>query len=175
MGEAKKHLPVKLIIGFIFKDQEILSLAKRLVARKFGRIDFESQILAFEHTDYYAQEFGKDLKRVFISFEKLVPPERLPQIKISTNRIEKKLAKGANRTINIDPGYLDSGKLILASTKDYKHRTYLNKGIYAEITLFYQGKTFQSWEWTYPDYRTPQYCAIFNQIRGIYAQQIRSK
>lgn len=165
---------VKLIVGFIFKEEEVFNKAKGFLERLFGKIDFESQTLAFKHTDYYTPEFGSNLKRKFISFRKLALPPRLPKIKISTNRIEAKLSQGAaSRLINIDPGYLDLSKLILVSTKDYKHRIYLNEGIYAEVTLFYQKKSFRFWEWTYPDYKTPEYIAIFNQIREIYAQQIK--
>jgi len=166
---------VKLIIGFIFKNEKIVEQAKLLLKKRFGEIDFESETLAFKHTDYYCAEFGKDLKRSFISFKKLILAENLPGIKIATNKIEEKLSFKGLRLINIDPGYLDLAKLILASTKDYKHRIYLNRGIFAEVTLFYQSKTFKPWEWTYPDYRTDEYIAIFNQIRGIYAAQIKEK
>jgi len=181
---------VKLIIGFIFKEEGILSKAESILKRLFGKIDFESQTLAFTHTNYYEAEFGKNLKRKFISFQNLIPPQNLPKIKITTNTIEKKLSKKGLRSINIDPGYLDMAKLILASTKDYKHRIYLDKGIYAETTLFYQNKSFApleipkhsegktrfltgftSWEWTYPDYKTADYIRVFNQIREIYAKQ----
>lgn len=164
---------VKLIIGFIFKEEIVFNKAKAILERKFGKIDFQSQILSFSHTDYYAEEFGQDLKRKFISFQKLITPQQLAGIKILTNKIENYLSREGKRRINIDPGYLDLSKLILATTKDYRHRIYLNKGIYAEVTLFYQGKSFQSWEWTYPDYRTPEYIAIFNQIRELYAQQTK--
>ncbi|TBR17311.1 DUF4416 family protein, partial [bacterium] len=68
---------------------------------------------------------------------------------------------------------IDLAKLVLASTKDFTHRIYLNKGIYAEITLFYQGNSFKSWDLTYPDYRTDKYIEIFNHLRQIYAQQIK--
>jgi len=175
MGRIKKHPPVKLIIGFIFKEESILNEAKAILVRRFGKIDFESQTLPFVHTNYYEKEFGKDLKRKFTSFTKLVLPYDLPKIKIITNKIESNLSSGSSRLINIDPGYLELAKLILASTKDYKHRIYLKRGIYAEVTLFYQDKTFQSWQWTYPDYRTPEYIAIFNRIRQIYAQQIKGR
>ena len=166
---------VKLIIGFIFKEEGVCNKAKIFLERRFGKIDFESQTLPFIHTNYYEKEFGKDLKRRFVSFKKLISPLSLPKIKITTNKIEKKLSRGLNRLINIDPGYLDSSKLILASTKDYRHRIFLNKGIYAEVTLFYQNKAFKPWEWTYPDYKTPEYIAIFNQIREIYAKQVKGK
>jgi hypothetical protein len=173
MGSVKTHPPVKLIIGFIFKEEQIFNQAKIILKKQFGRIDFESQILPFCHTDYYEEELGKDLKRKFVSFEKLIPAQNLSKIKIISSRIEKKLTYKGLRLVNIDPGYLDLSKLVLASTKDYKHRIYLNKGIYAEVTLFYQGKNFNHWEWTYPDYKTPEYIAIFNRIRGIYAKQIK--
>jgi len=175
MGEVKKHLPVKLIIGFIFKEERSLNAAEIFLEKRFGKIDFESKILPFIHTDYYEKEFGRDLKRKFISFKKLIHPERLAKIKIITNAIEKKLASDGRRRLNIDPGYIDKAKLILASTKDYRHRIYLQKGMYAEITLFYQGRTFNSWEWTYPDYKTPEYIAILNQIREIYLEQVKAK
>lgn len=174
MGAIKKHQPVKLVVGFIFKEEDVLNKAESFLEKRFGKIDFESQTFPFSHTDYYEKELGKDLKRGFISFKKLISPQDLPKIKITTNKIEKKLSNAQSRLINIDPGYLDLSKLILASTKDYKHRIYLSKGIYAEVTLFYQNKTFNSWEWTYPDYKTPEYLAIFNQIRDIYARQIKS-
>lgn len=175
MGKIKRQLPVKLIIGFIFKEEDTLKKAKGLLSRNFGSIDYESKILDFSHTDYYAREFGAPLKRQFISFTKLIPPENLSKIKITTNTIEQKLSRQGLRAINIDPGYLNLAKFILASTKDYRHRVYLNRGIYAEITLFYQNKSFTAWEWTYPDYKTSDYIAVFNRIREIYAEQVKNK
>jgi len=173
MGKVRKRQPVKLIIGFIFKEESSLKKAQVLLKKNFGKTDFESSTLAFTHTDYYEPEFGKPLKRKFISFKELIPAGGLAKIKALTNAIENELAHDERRTINIDPGYLDLAKLILASTKDYRHRIYLDKGIYAEITLFYQNKTFQPWEWTFLDYRTKDYIVIFNQIRAIYYRQIR--
>lgn len=173
MGRIKLSPPVKLIIGFIFKEENTYQRAKLILERRFGKIDFESDTFAFIHTDYYRDEFGQELKKRFISFSKLIPPERLAQIKLTTNKIEKKLSLEDKRLINIDPGYLDLAKLVLASTKDFRHRIYLSHGIYAEITLFYQDKTFQHWDWTFPDYRTKEYVEIFNRLREIYAQQIK--
>jgi len=173
MGTLKKHLPVKLVIGFIFKDTKVYAKAKSVLKIRFGLIDFESQILDFVHTDYYEKEFGKKLKRGFVSFQKLISPDELSAIKITTNKIEVRLSHQKLRRINIDPGYLDLSKLVLATTKDYKHRIYLSQGIWAEVTLFYQGNTFRPWEWTYPDYQTEAYTNIFNSIRKIYVEQVK--
>jgi hypothetical protein len=174
MGQIRKAKPVKLITGFIYNDPAVAAKAQAALAKKFGQIDFTSPEIPFTHTDYYTNEFGKGLKRKFFSFKKLIPPSRLAQIKISTNTLERKFAKNGLRCVNIDPGYLDLSKLVLASTKDYKHRIYLDKSIYAEITLFYQQNSFCGWDWTYPDYKTPEYIAVFNQIRGIYADQLKN-
>ena len=188
MGKARKHNPAKLIIGFIFREEPAFDKAKSVLKKRFGTIDFERRALPFTHTDYYEKEFGGGLKRKFISFRKLICPCNLTKIKLITNKLEHKLSmvrlrspltlsevegsRGKFRLINIDPGYLDLAKLILASTKDYKHRVYLNQGIYAEVTLFYENKSFRPWQWTYPDYRTDEYIEIFNRIRDIYAQQL---
>ncbi len=163
---------VKLFIGFIFASEEIYLKTKRKLIRKFGQSDFESQTLPFNHTQYYQKEFGINLKRKFLSFKRLIKAETLAQIKIITNKIEQGLTHQGKRQINIDPGILSLSKIILATTKDYKHRIYLAKGIYAEVTLYYQDKSFQPWEWTYPDYKTPEYIKIFNHIREIYSHQL---
>lgn len=172
---VKRHHPVKLIIGFIFKEEKILNKTKIILEKHFGVIDFESKTLDFLHTDYYTKEFGRGLKRRFISFKRLIPAQGLYKIKITTSALEQKLSRGDKRRVNIDPGYLDLSKLILFSTKDYRHRIHLNSGIYAEVTLFYGNKSFRPWEWTYPDYKSDEYIAIFNQIRQIYAEQSKDR
>ena len=172
MGEIKKHLPVKLVCALLFKEEETLKRTKTLLMRHFGSIDFESAQLLFTYTSYYEKEFGKSLLRQFISFHRLIPPQELSRIKIITSAIEQKCAPQKRRCVNIDPGYIELSKFVLASTKDYAHRIYLGKGIFAEITLLYQDKTFKPWAWTYPDYRTPAYITVLNTIRQLYAQQM---
>ncbi|MCX5700138.1 MAG: DUF4416 family protein [Candidatus Omnitrophica bacterium] len=174
MGKITRAKPVKLIVSFIFKEEKFFKKSKIILTRYFGELDFESYSLPFEFTDYYNEEMGSDLKKVFVSFKKLILPEQLPRIKRLTNKIEDKLSRKKKRQVNIDPGYLDQAKLVLASTKNYVHRVYLNDGIYAELTLFFQDKSFQPWQWTYPDYRTPEYIGIFNHIRELFADQVKS-
>jgi len=175
MGSISRNRPVKLVIAFIFKQPILLEKAKLILKKSFGEIDFTSQILPFDYTDYYRKEMGDGLKRAFISFPKLIPPENLSKIKCLTNKIEAKFSDHGCRAINIDPGYLDLARLVLASTKDFSHRIYLNLGIYAELTLVYKDGSFRPNPWTYPDYRTEGYIKIFRQIREIYAQQIKNK
>lgn len=161
---------VKLIIGLIYKDEAVFIKVRNKLKRKFGTIDFESDKIDFNYTDYYQTEMGEGLKRKFVSFTKLIPIQDLYRIKLFTNRTEVKFSVAKSRTINIDPGYLDLAKLVLASTKDYAHRIYLGKGIFAEITLSFRGDSFSRNDWTYPDYCTKEYIDIFNQIRKLYAR-----
>jgi len=174
MDRILKPNPVKLIFAFIFKERGSLNLAKNLLKKHFGEIDFVSPVFSFNYTRYYEKEFGRELNRLFVSFKGLINPGELPKIKVFSNKIEKKLSNDNNRLINIDPGYIDLAKLILASTKDYSHRIYLGKGVFAETTLVFEGKSYKPWPWTYPDYGSEEYISVFNKIRGIYAAQIKN-
>jgi hypothetical protein len=165
---SKVNLKVKLVIGFIYKDEAVFIRALEKLKKQFGKVDFESQAIDFNYTDYYTAEMGSKLKRRFISFSRLIPIQDLYQIKLYTNRLENKFANDKRRQINIDPGYVDLAKLVLATTKDYAHRIFLRKGIFAEVTLTFRNNAFSPNDWTYPDYRTQEYIDIFNQIRKLY-------
>lgn len=169
MGKTRKYNPVKLIIGFIYKDEAVFVKVENKLKKRFGAIDFRSPAIDFNYTDYYEAEMGRGLKRRFVSFSRLIRMQDLYRIKLYTNRLESRFLSAKCRLINIDPGYVDMAKLVLASTKDYAHRIYLRKGILAEVTLSYRENSFSPNDWTYPDYRSPEYIAIFNQIRKLYA------
>lgn len=175
MKTLLKQFPVKAIIGVLTAETSILSTVYRELSEHFGPIDYTSELLTFDSTDYYESEMGIDLKRQFISFEKLIDAGTLSDKKLLTNQVEQHYAREgtSQRRVNLDVGYVCLAKLVLASTKDHAHRIYLRDGIYAEMTLRYYHKTFQPWEWTYPDYRSPTYIAIFNHIRTIYKEQIQ--
>ena len=170
MKKIKRYnLKVKLVIGFIYKDEAIFIKAKERLRKKFGRVDFESTSIDFNYTNYYEAEMGKQLRRKFISFSKPISIQDLYRVKLYTNRLETKFLTAKCRQVNIDPGYIDSAKLVLATTKDYAHRIFLRKGIFAEITLSFRSSSFSANEWTYPDYCSKEYIDIFNQIRKLYA------
>lgn len=129
-----------------------------------------SEVLPFDDTDYYAEEMGSPLKRQFVSYAELIGPERLAEAKRQTNAIEAEMAEQLPfheylRPVNLDPGYLDLGKLVLATTKDRSHRLYVGNGIFAEVTLHFEGGAFRAWPWTYPDYMRDDYHAYFKVVR----------
>ncbi len=175
MVTAKKPRQVKLIIGMLAKDKKLFDRIEEFFAKEFGEIDYRSPVLRFDYTSYYRKEMGHPLARKFISFKKLIPPERISKIKLITNSLEETLAVKKRRRINIDPGYISDSKLVLATTKNYSHRIYLDKGVYAEVTLSWKKGGFQPLEWTYPDYRTTEYREILDSIRNSYVQQLQKR
>ncbi len=169
----KKREKVKLIAGLISNDAGLFDKIKLILEKKFhNTVDFESPLLDFIHTDYYNEEMGFNLKRKFLSFKRKVPLENIEKVKLLAKAVENRTSINGKRTINIDPGYLDLSKLVLFSTKDYSHRIYISKGIFAEVTLYYKDKKFNPWPWTYPDYKTKEYISVFDSIRELYKKQI---
>ncbi|MDP3947093.1 MAG: DUF4416 family protein [bacterium] len=173
MGILRPPRPVKLIASIFSHDISWLQRSIEELSRDYGNLDFISEILSFDKTDYYSKEMGENLKRRFLSFEVLFKPEVLKDIKLYTNRLEKKYADKGKRRVNIDPGYLSLGALILASTKEAAYRPYLGKGIYADLTLIYNSGGFQGLDWTYPDYLDVKVIHIMNQIREKYKFQLK--
>jgi hypothetical protein len=92
--------------------------------------------------------------------------QQLVDIKPITNRVEKQfLDPQGGRRINIDPGLLSMENLVLATGKNFTHRIYLQKGIFAEVTLLFQKGKFVTLPWTYPDYASEETTAILSHIR----------
>ena len=187
MGEILTPPRVKLFSGIISRYPELFDTAEKALAGEFGPIDLKSAPIPFNFTDYYTKEMGAPLIRGFFSFRDLITPDELSRIKIWTNRMEHEIGASypsdvprptfrtlspSGRSVNLDPGYLDKSKMVLATTKDYNHRIYLKDGIYVEVTLQYRTKEgFKPFPWTYPDYQTKPYLDFFNRMREIYVRQ----
>ncbi len=165
--------PVKLIFSILATEVELLNNTVAELSTAYGQPDFISTQMPFGYTDYYCPEMGKSLIRRFISMEKLIRPEELPDVKLATNEIEKKSAWDNRRRVNIDPGYISQAHLILATGKGYTHRPYLRDGIYADLTLIYQDKKFSSLPWTYPDYADKTQLLMLGNIRSKYLLQLK--
>lgn len=177
MGTPGSPSPVKLIVGMIAADKTRFPVAVDRLTGSYGPPDCWSEEFPFDFTRYYEGEMGTGLRRRFVSFARLVDPGRLADIKCATNELERELGALRNgtvcRTINLDPGYLELAKLVLATTKNSAHRVYLGKGIYAEVTLQYRQHAFTALPWTYPDYRTTAYHRFFVEVRRRYHEQLR--
>jgi len=175
LGKVKPPQKAKLICGMISSDIDLFESISAELVGKYGEIDSKSDIMEFTETDYYKKEMGDGLKKFFVSFKELIEPSDIADVKLFTQELEEKKSSNGKRTINLDPGYIDEAKLVLASTKDNQHRIYIGKSIFAEITLRYKGNSFSSWEWTYRDYKREEYINYFIKVRDIFRRQMGRK
>jgi hypothetical protein len=174
MGIEKEFQEVKLFTGFIYRDPAKYREIKERLETAFSPVDIESNEFDFNFTDYYNKEMGTPLFRRFISFETLIQPERLPGIKLLTNRFEIETECDGNRTLNLDPGYLSEANVIIATTKNYYQRVPLTKGIYAHMEYVIKGKTLHTLEWTYPDFKSEGYLDFFQQVMTLYKKKLKA-
>jgi hypothetical protein len=166
--------PVKLIASILTADLIAADRAIEMMRQQFGETDYVSDPLAFDFTDYYTPEMGAGLHRRLISFAGLIMPDELPDIKLATNSLEREFASAdGKRVLNIDPGYIALCHLILATGKAFTHRPYLRDGIYADMTLVYRRGRFQTLEWTFPDYASPEMLDSITMLRERYYQQLQ--
>lgn len=177
MGLPTLPPPVKLLVALLSADPTLFATTVTQLEQSYGPADLESDIFPWNMTNYYRAEMGEDLLRKFISFAHLISPEDMTGIKLATNDLEMAFASPSapnTRRINLDPGYLDASKLVLASTKNQAHRIYLAHGIYAEVTLLFHHGTFHPFVYTYADYRWPETHAFLRQVRMRYVEQLRA-
>ncbi len=76
--------------------------------------------------------------------------------------------------MNLDPGYVELSKVVLASTKNFYHRILVADGIYAEVTMHYEAGAWRSFPWTFPDFRSGRYAAFFDALRARYRTQLKT-
>lgn len=177
MKEPRTPEPVLLIAAVFSRYPELLEQARERLIQAHGPLQLQSDAWPFTQTTYYHHSMGQDLLKQFLVFKELIDPARLPDIKRQTIKFEQEWAANfesdVERPINIDPGLISLGKLMLATTKDQMHRIYLRDGIYAEVTLFFQHGRFQPWPWTYADYRQEHVQEFFKEARQYLYQQLR--
>jgi hypothetical protein len=164
--------PVKLFVGVLYSDAALLSKAKARLIEAWGSVDFESEPIPFDITDYYNAEMGSGIARVLWSFERLIRPDELVRAKLFSNEIEAALAIDGKRKVNIDPGYLDHYKVVLASAKFGGQKIYLSEGIYGDIVLWYEKGKFKPFIWGFPDFKSGRYDASLLEIRRRYHTQV---
>ena len=157
--------PAKLVVGCFMQAQRRFAAVIEDLIAEFGEVDLISPWFKFDHTDYYSPEMGAPLFRRVTAFKDLIQQEDLPEIKLRTNAIEKKYVQDARRTVNIDPGYLLRERFVLATGKNFSHRIYIGKGIYADLTLVFYKDEFRTLDWTYPDYADKKMRAFLKRLR----------
>ena len=172
MAQAKEPKKVALIVGMLSMQEDLFAPTEEKMQTLWGPNEFYSEVMPFNFTDYYTKEMGAPLRRKFVSFVQYIDPGELADIKHQSNALEDEIAQtaagralGVSRPINLDPGYVEPSKLVLATTKNYSHRIYIGKSMYAESTLQYHKGFWQSWPFTYPDYGSGAYDEFLSRVR----------
>lgn len=168
-------LPAQLLLSVLSSTwQDFQTRLMKELVREFGALEYQSKTLAFTETSYYDQEFGTPITRKVLGFEALVPPENLAELKLTTNALEQRFLQADGRRIfNLDPGLLFQERLVLATGKNFSHRIYVGKGIWADLTLLYQKGQWQTLPWSFPDYAGPAMQEILTQLRNRYKHKIK--
>ncbi len=176
MGQLQKPIKAILFCGLLYLRNMDFNVLCNDLEEIFGTIILKSHSFPFHETDYYRNEMGESLIRVWVAFDRLIDPDMIVDIKQHCNQIERdRFSSSGKRRVNIDPGYLTLGKVVLATTKNNQQRLYLGSGIYGEVTLRYIHKSYKPWEWTYSDYRRSEALNFFLQLRTILKRLLRER
>jgi hypothetical protein len=175
MGSVEQHPPVLLLLAAFSRYPMAIEWAGRRAEREWGPIALASPLFEFRETRYYESTMGPDVQKLFFAFEKLADAAQLVSWKHAANGWEEEFRQLHDlpepRPLNLDPGYITEAKLVLATTKDRDHRLYLERGIYAEVTLVFQQRQWMARPWTYPDYRRADYHQFFTRCRDYLRQR----
>lgn len=159
------------------RHEQSIDWARQQAESAWGPIVLNSPRWEFTQTDFYEAEMGQGLVKMLLAFERLIDPAQLAEIKLQSNQWEIEYQQTGQfpeaRPLNLDPGYVSEAKLVLATTKDRDHRIYLQRGIYAEVTLHYYHRKWTPRAWTYPDYRSDGYHTFLNECRHYLRQRLR--
>ena len=174
MGPGRFREEAVLFAGSLFPSIEVYSDALGELKEEYGDILLESPPLPWIHSDYYSREMGTSLYRNFVFFDRVIDTAVLVDAKLKIIELEKKFSKDGKRLINIDPGYVSLAKVVLASKKNYSHRIYLGKLVFAELELIRKEGRFHPLPYTYMDYRDEENIKIFEKARGLFKRIIDS-
>lgn len=166
-GLMQGSAPVKYIVGILTPDRELREHAIHILSDKLGGTDHISDWHPFS-SHIYTTEMGEGLERSFISLNDLFPPEALPRIKQIAMKVEDRFRVEGRRRINLDPGYVDHFKIVLASHKFAAHRIAVDKGCYADLQMYYEKGRWNPLPWCYPDLASGTYEKDMIEIRKIF-------
>ncbi|MCY3777890.1 MAG: DUF4416 family protein [Candidatus Aminicenantes bacterium] len=173
MAQVEAVERVKLLVALLWADARSRNAALEQMEIRWGAIDFSGSDHPFDVTDYYQAEMGPSLRRRLVSFSRMIPPETLPEVKLACNRIEEQLARHGRRRVNLDAGYLDHSKVVLASMKFAGQKIHLGQGVYADLMSRYRKGRYRPLEWAFPDFRDGRYDRDLARIRELYMEQRR--
>ncbi|MEL7498564.1 MAG: DUF4416 family protein [Planctomycetota bacterium] len=179
MGQTRPAKPVMLMTAISSSYPAAIDWAIEELPKHFGPIGLVGERFLFDQTRFYQSTMGNRIEKQMVAFEQLIDPADLADVKNQTNCLEQTYIDShdhpCSRSINLDPGYVTEAKLVLATVKNRDHRIYLRDGIYAEVTLSYHNKQWNSSRWTYPDYLLDQNIEFLTNCRDQLRKKIHSE
>jgi hypothetical protein len=163
----------KRILAVLAPDPRPSEALWQALETAFGPIDFKGESHPFDCTDYYADEFGPGLHRGFIAFRGVESPENLPAWKHAAARLERDWAREGRRLYNLDIGYMDPDKVVLASFKRGPCKLYLRDGVYGDLLLKYAKGVFEPFPWAFADFQDGRYHKSLLAIREKLKSELR--
>ena len=164
----------KAVLGVLFQKEEYYQELQHHLETVGVEIEFESESLRFDSTDYYEKEMGTELRRIFLSLKGIFPVEESVFFKIETTEWEHRWRESGMRSLNLDPGYLDLHKLVLLSAKEGPQKIYLGQGVWADLSLLRKSGQFDTLPWTFPDLRDRRYHSFFEKVRDAFKQDLKA-
>ncbi len=157
-----------LLISLMYSQKEILPAIIAALEKSFGGIRHRSEEIKFDFTSFYENEFGRNLRKVYLLFERSFDIENLSDAKLLCHGLEKKYSINEKRTMNIDPGYMTKNSVVLASFKPRPHRIYLREGAYADLQLVFENKGWKGFPWTFSDIKSREVSLFLTQGRDVF-------
>jgi hypothetical protein len=173
MPADPKPDPVLRFVAVLWREPEVLKLAIDRMQQLWGQILLHGPDRPFDLTNYYEAEMGSPISRRMIGFCDLASPIDLPADKRRAIVIEDEFRHFGSRRVNLDVGYLDHNKIVLASVKSAGQKIYLGQGVYADLVARYAHGRYQPFEWTFPDFKDGRYDAELKELRRHYLQVLR--
>lgn len=167
--------PVMPMVSVIYRPGSDPSIASGRLTGLFGEPGTVSEPYPFDLSGYYGSEMGEGLERIWMAFRRLRDPSELPDWKVCCHGLEMDMvSEEGGRTFNLDPGYLDFGKLVLASFKEAPDKIYMGKGVWAHICLRFGHGSFSAPDHSFPDFRDGRFDSFMLGARSLYRDILRS-
>lgn len=173
MSKRVEPVPVLRICSCITRDKQLAGKAEQKLVSLFGRIALKSEWFPFDKSNYYSEEMGENLERIWFCFKKLTGAENLVKTRLITEEIEKEFLKETKRSVNLDPGYLDFGKLVLASFKEAPDKIYMGNGVWAHMCLRYRFGEFVAPDHSFPDFKDGRFNSFLLEARKKYRNLLK--
>lgn len=175
MSRMNEPLPVLRVCSCLTSRPAAVEEVAIRLKEAFGDIILTSEPFPFDCTTYYQPEMGEGIRRYWFCFADLFGAEEIVGFRHKTGEIEEFFMSNGQRTVNLDPGYLDHGKLVLASLKGAADKIYMGGGVWAHTCLRFRFSEFVAPDHSFADFKEGIFNQFFLDLRGLYKKMLKSR